>query len=391
MTTNSGLERNPTKILLTMLHGQKGGPMGIRIHGIDRHKHYSTIVVWNEEGKQEDFIKCCRDLSEYIRTLGKDDEVAIESSNGAFYWADMMEKRGATVYILDARKFKIIKDSWKKTDKEDAKNIVWALWVNHKSDMYGLPLVHKPDHRIRELRRLFAQYQLVNEQIVKLKTVIQANLSDVGIVLSDDVKAELFCEKKGMMVLSGMGVDGCARIATAMNLEMVWIAEKSKKALVNEILRAGEYLKESVELLISIKGVSPFIALAFLSDVGDITRFSNQKKLNAYLGLVPNAKSSGGKSRDGHINKASRSLTRWILTQSIPHIVTSSAYMGLYYATLKSRRGFGRSRIAVIRKIVGVMRRMLLNGRKYECCDEISHDRKINDYRKILKKLVKAA
>jgi len=37
--------------------------------------------------------------------------------------------------------------------------------------------------------------------------------------------------------------------------------------------------------------------IAFLADVGDIERFKKQKKMNAYLGLVPKVKDSGGKSK----------------------------------------------------------------------------------------------
>ena len=46
-------------------------------------------------------------------------------------------------------------------------------------------------------------------------------------------------------------------------------------------------------------------ALAFLADVGDIARFKKQKKMNAYLGLVPKVKDSGGKSQSGHIKMIS--------------------------------------------------------------------------------------
>ena len=44
------------------------------------------------------------------------------------------------------------------------------------------------------------------------------------------------------------------------------------------------------------------MALAFLTDVGDIHRFKSLRKMNAYLGLVPKAKDSGGKAKSGHIN-----------------------------------------------------------------------------------------
>jgi len=84
----------------------------------------------------------------------------------------------------------------------------------------------------------------------------------------------------------------------------------------------------------TIKGITPFTALAFLADVGDIGRFKKQKKMNAYLGLVPKVKDSGGKSKPGHINRASRKLTRTISTQSISYIQLISNFK-------KVLRGFG--------------------------------------------------
>jgi transposase len=259
------------------------------------------------------------------------------------------------------------------------------LWVNLKSDRFGLPLVFKPDYRIRELRRLFAEYQILNGQITKFKTIIQANLSDVGIALLKESRKILF-KPSGESYLQTLKISETLKITISMNLEMMWIAEKNKKLMAKEIVKAGEFLQDQVQLLISIKGISPFVALAFLSDVGDINRFSSQKKLNSYLGLVKNAHESGGKTMNGHITKFSRHLTRWILTQSIPHIVKSSSYMHLFYTNLKDRRGAGRSRIAVMRKTVGIMRRLLLNKEIYKYCDEPSYKRKIQKYGRVLNK-----
>jgi len=50
------------------------------------------------------------------------DAVVLEASTGTFHWADKIEKQGAMCFILDPYKFKIIKDSWNKTDKRDARN-----------------------------------------------------------------------------------------------------------------------------------------------------------------------------------------------------------------------------------------------------------------------------
>jgi transposase len=48
-----------------------------------------------------------------------------------------------------------------------------------------------------------------------------------------------------------------------------------------------------VELLITIRGITQLVSLAFLSDLGDINRFSSTLKMNAYFGLVPQCSDSG--------------------------------------------------------------------------------------------------
>jgi transposase len=94
--------------------------------------------------------------------------------------------------------------------------------------------------------------------------------------------------------------------------------------LAKEILFAGKPFEKEVKLLISIKGITPLSALAFLSDVGDVRRFGTTRKMNAYLGFVPKLKESGDVSRVGHINRATRKTTRTLLTQSLVQAMSAS-------------------------------------------------------------------
>ncbi len=98
-----------------------------RFHGIDRHKKYSTIAVLDREWEKIAFELGCSDLKGYIEKLGPEDAVIMETSAGAFYWADRMESRGAVCYVIDPHRFRIIKDSWNKTNKQDCRNMEQAL------------------------------------------------------------------------------------------------------------------------------------------------------------------------------------------------------------------------------------------------------------------------
>ena len=81
---------------------------------------------------------------------------------------------------------------------------------------------------------------------------------------------------------------------------------ESEAALAERIVFASAPLAEQIKLLVTISGITPLTAAAFLADIGDITRFKSLRQMNAYLGLVPRCYDSGGKSRPGHITRQAR-------------------------------------------------------------------------------------
>jgi transposase len=357
-----------------------------RVHGIDRHKQFSTISVLNRQGEEVRFEGACRELGAYVEGLGACDAVVLEASTGSFWWADQIEARGARCFVVDPRKFRIIKDSWNKTDKHDARNLAKALWVHVVTGEFGIPTVNKPSAVVRELRRLFAQYCLLNRQLGMVKNNAQAIFVDNGVELKKAAKHQLFAADSGLEFLRGMNVSAASHVSLELTLQVLWKVQEAKKRLTAEILLAGEALKSQVELLISIKGVTPLIALAFLADVADVRRFRTLRKMNAYLGLVPRANNSGGKDRPGHISRESRKLTRTILTQCVHHVAASSPSLDRYYQELREKRGTGRARIAVIRKLCGMMRRMLLSGEQYRWMDGSLYAKKLGQYELVLRR-----
>jgi transposase len=360
-----------------------------RFHGIDRHKKHFTASVLNREGKEIEFVTKCVDLRGYIEKLGAEDAVIVEASAGAFYWADLMESQGTVCYVLDPFKFKIIRDSWNKTDKQDARNMAKALWIYLVTGEFGIPTVYKPSMEIRELRKLFCQYRLFSRQMTMLKNNIQAIFVDNGVDLNSEEKVRVLSKKHGEKAMAGYEVSPASRVSLELNLDLLWKVEEQKEKIKKEILLAGEPFSYEVKLLITVRGITPLSALAFLADVADIERFRTLRKMNAYLGLVQKVRESGGKSKPGHINRASRSLTRTLLTQSVMHFADASPQLRRYYSELSARRGAGRARIALIRKVCGIMRRMLLDGEQFRGMKEDNFERKWKRYENQLKRIKK--
>jgi predicted metal-binding transcription factor (methanogenesis marker protein 9) len=218
-----------------------------------------------------------------------------------------------------------------------------------------------------------------------LKNGIQALLLEEGVVLGQRSKERLFCGKAdAVAAVAEAELSEASRGGIAVLLDVLAKVLESKERLSDRILVASEPLADAVKLLMTIRGITALTASAFLADVGDIRRFKSARKMNAYLGLVPRCKDSGGKSRPGHINRRSRRLTRTMLTQSIYQVTRSCPQMQRQYSELIDRRGVGRARIAMIRRLCGIMRRMLLSGQEYRWVKEELYQRKLKKYEKIL-------
>lgn len=138
-------------------------------HGTDRHKAYSTISVLNREGVEIAFHPCIRDLKAYLDSLRPEDAIVLEASIGVF---------GGPITSRCAR------------------NMAKALWVYMVTGEFGLPAIYKPSIAVRELRKLFAYYNLLNRQILMIKNGIQALLTEKGINL-EEAERKLLLKKNG--------------------------------------------------------------------------------------------------------------------------------------------------------------------------------------------------
>jgi len=220
-----------------------------------------------------------------------------------------------------------------------------------------------------------------------LKNQVHGLLTDNGIADRGLGTRMVDRPAKGLEALGGLCLPSEElRSCIQIDLELLSTLMEKKGQLKSLIYQTGWPLEAQVRLLISIRGITPLLALAFLSDVGDIRRFRKLKCLHAYLGVVPTVRSSGDVTHIGHITRQSRGLTRTLMTQAVPHLVDSSPTLGKWYRELVHRKGRGRARIAVIRRVLAMMRHMLLFNEPYLWLEPRLYEQKLREYQRELMK-----
>ena len=61
----------------------------------------------------------------------------------------------------------------------------------------------------------------------------------------------------------------------------------------HQILSQKDRYRTVCEALLTIKGVGLKTAMTFITEIGDMARFSNRRQVGAYIGLVPSTYESG--------------------------------------------------------------------------------------------------
>ena len=179
-------------------------------------------------------------MEAYLAELGPEDAIVVEASCGSFYWANRVEATGATCYVLDPMRFRIITDSWNKTDRQDARNMAKALWVFLVTDEFGIPTVYKPSETIRTLGRLFASYTLLNRQIRMLKNPIEAMLAEDGMTVSSTDRSRLFKGKESVSeILADHHLSEVIVEALQIQVDLLRRITESKEQLGRRIVEAS--------------------------------------------------------------------------------------------------------------------------------------------------------
>jgi transposase len=83
-------------------------------------------------------------------------------------------------------------------------------------------------------------------------------------------------------------------------------------------LSAQERYRDQCEELLKIRGVGLITAMTFLTEIGDVERFSNRRQVGAFMGLVPSSFESGEiNDRKGRITRDGPYRIRSVLNQAL--------------------------------------------------------------------------
>ena len=327
--------------------------------GIDLASKATAICIMNAHGEIQKEWEIPTDEDGVRTNLGKlaPMRCVLEASPLAEWMARELERYGHEAIIIDPRRAKAVLCTKKKTDQINARDLA------HMGRTGWYTQVHRKSERARAMRTYLGAHEGLKEtakaQNARLRGLLRAHGIKVGKVSENEF------EHRVVELIQARAPFLLEVITPLLRLwrQAVEEAKQMKKKL--EALAKEDPLGR---LLMSAPGVGPLTASAFVATIDDPHRFTRSDQVGAYIGLVPKIYQSGETVYLGRITKEGDKLLRWLLVESAHCLLTNTKKdfaLKRWGLQLQEKKGVGKARVAVARKLSVILHRMWLTGEKF--------------------------
>jgi len=305
----------------------------IVICGADVHDNsIATRIAVNKEEPETRIFSYTRQgrksMFDYLKFVGckygtERIVMAYEASSLGFGLCDEGWDAGIECYVLAPTKMPQSEEQRKrKTDKRDAQKILEQL-RGHVLAGNDLAKVWIPDPQTRDDREVVRMRLEIADKLTEARTQVRTLLKRNKVEKPEGVGNAWTvsdCRWLRRLAEGGNGLAQGARTALASLLRQIAALEEEIKKLDEaiEALAATDRYRAAAEALVEeLTGVGVLTAMVFLTEMGDLRRFRNRKKVGAYLGLVPTSNESGeNNDHKGHITRQGPARVRKVLCQA---------------------------------------------------------------------------
>jgi transposase len=327
--------------------------------GVDLHKRESQLCIVTTDGEViERRIATTR--ARFTAVLGDRPaaRILLEASTESEWVARHLEAMGHTVIVADPgfAPMYATRSSRVKTDRRDARTLCEALRCG----------AYREIHRVSEAQRQLRAELGVRDALVRTRTryvaLIKSSVRREGLRLTS-CQAEHTLEKlAGTTVPPHVTQELSPLVALFPLLNAQIVAADAR-------LAAHAARRPVAQRLMTMPGVGPITALAFVAALDDVTRFQSAHQVEAYLGLVPSEYSSGDRRLRGRITKRGDVRTRWLLVEAAWRMLRSTdpdvAALKAWGEAVARRRGKKIAATALARRIAGILYALWRDDRDY--------------------------
>lgn len=311
--------------------------------GVDFHPHQQTLA-WCDtqtgETRTMELINDPQTVREFYSSLPGPATVGIEASARATWFEELLFETGHKLFVGNPVLIRKRATSRHKNDRRDAELILELLLREEFPSIWRRP---RESESVLEILRL---RQSLVRQRTGVYNRLQALAHDVGLP-KGRIRTKTF-----QKLLKAVSMSEVASIRSLHLFSLVAKLDEQIEELDGWLKKKADQ-DESVQLLLTQKGVGYLTALATVHTLGDVSRFPRlSKQIVSFAGLDPVEKSSAGKTRFGSISKAGSRLLRHQLGLAAQIASRSDAKLKSFYKRLSKKKPKPVAKTATARKLL---------------------------------------
>jgi transposase len=328
--------------------------------GIDLASKASAVCIIDDEGRTVREFEVATD-EDGLRTRFAPCEpmrCVVEASPLAEWVAQQLEAMGHEVVVIDPRRAKAVVGTKKKTDQLNARDLAQMA----RTGWYTA--VHRKSETARLMRTMLKARSGLLEGVSAQRSRVLGLLRAHGIRVTR-AKGDGF----GSRVLEVVGERAPELEPIVQPLLGLWRQARSEAAAMRKQIEALAQADPVCQLLMTIPGVGPIVATAYVATIDDPHRFAASEQVSDYVGLVPSVYQSGEVDYRGRITKEGDAMLRWLLVEAATVLLTRvkrSCALQRWGRRLIARKGMAKARVAVARKLSALLHRMWVRGEVFD-------------------------
>jgi len=285
-------------------------------------------------------------------------DCVVEASPLAEWVAAFLEGLGHTVTVIDPRKAKGVICTKKKTDRMDARKLA------RMAQTKWYTAVHRKGKEARRMRTLLTARRGLVEAAKAQRSRIVGLLRAHGI-RAKGCKGERF-ESRVLELVRAREPELEPIVQPLLGL---WRQARTEAAGLRKQIETWAKAHPVCQLLMTIPGVGPVVATAYVATIDDPHRFEASEQVSDYVGLVPSVYQSGEVDYRGRITKEGDDLLRWLLVEAANVLLTRvrrPCALQRWGRRLIPRKGLAKARVAVARKLSALLHRLWVRGEVFD-------------------------
>ena len=332
--------------------------------GMDVHQKSWTVSIFMDLIEHKTFAQPpdVEVLVAYLRRHfpGASYKAVYEAGFCGFWIHDKLKLHGIPCLVVNPADIPTRdKERARKGDRSDSRKLARGL---RNGELEG---IYVPSRAMVEDRSLIRTRQAMVRKQTRCKNQIKSLLHFYGIPVPDIFRSWSRNFIRSLETLRLERESGHlamkAHLSELIHLRQI-LAQLDRDILA--LSRTDEY-RDRVQLLRSVPGISTLSAMVFLTELGDLARFTSLDKLCGYVGLTPDTHASGEKQSTGDMTNRCNPVFRSLLIECSWVAVRKDPALALAYHDFCKRTLKTKAIVKIARKVLNRIRFVLNNRCRY--------------------------